>query len=573
MSFITGKIPFLFLWCVSNVLSWELSLLHVNDIHVRMEETSKYSSPCKEKDQKAGKCYGGLARISAAVKKFKSEENNVVWLNAGDFFQGTIWYSKFKWEPVAQFNNLLEFDAMTLGNHEFDNGMDGLLPFLKNTTCPIVVSNIDAKNSETQFSKIVKPSVILDIAGKKVGVVGYITPETVFTSSPPKNLEFLDEVEEVTKEVHKLTQQGIDIIIALGHSGYEKDKEIAEKVPDIDIVVGAHTHSFLFTETDKDKNPSNNEIAGPYPTIVENTKGKKVLVVQAYAFTKYLGQIKVNFSNSGEVTNWQGMPILLDNKFEKDETITKALAPWKKELVEVSKKIVGETKVLLKKSRQEETNLGNLLTDAMVYAYENETNVDGQNFNIALLNSGGIRSSIDVGNISLGQVMTVFPFESTMDTLSLTGAVIREMLEQGAKEFTSEGSNGAGGFFQVSGLRVTYDMTRDPGNRVVKVQVLCDQCKGDSYEDLNDANSYAIITTSYIANGGDGMQSLSSNKKNHEIGKLDTQVMQNYLTYHPVLERSTEGRIQIITSSSSSSSSSALFSMFLFTIMFLITMQ
>ena len=247
----------------------------MNDIHVRMEETSKYSSPCKEKDQKAGKCYGGLARISAAVKKFKSEENNVVWLNAGDFFQGTIWYSKFKWEPVAQFNNLLEFDAMTLGNHEFDNGMDGLLPFLKNTTCPIVVSNIDAKNSETQFSKIVKPSVILDIAGKKVGVVGYITPETVFTSSPPKNLEFLDEVEEVTKEVHKLTQQGIDIIIALGHSGYEKDKEIAEKVPDIDIVVGAHTHSFLFTETDKDKNPSNNEIAGPYPTIVENTKGCK----------------------------------------------------------------------------------------------------------------------------------------------------------------------------------------------------------------------------------------------------------------------------------------------------------
>merc|ERR1711970_436185 len=103
--------------------------------------------------------------------------------------------------------------------------------------------------------------------------------------------------------------------------------------------------------------------------------------------------------------------------------------------------------------------------------------------------------------------MTVFPFESTMDTLSLKGAFMIETLEQGAKEFTAEGSNDGGGFFQVSGLKVTYDMTRDPLDRVVKVQVLCNDCKDDSYEDLNDTKTYAIITTSYMASGGDDMKS------------------------------------------------------------------
>ena len=117
-------------------------------------------------------------------------------------------------------------------------------------------------------------------------------------------------------------------------------------------------------------------------------------MVQAFAFTKYLGHVKLNFSNDGLVTNWEGMPILLDNTFEKDEAITAALVPWKDELNEVTKKIVGETKVFLDKSRENETNLGNMLTDAMVFAYRKKTNVDGLRFKLALLNSGGIRSSI-----------------------------------------------------------------------------------------------------------------------------------------------------------------------------------
>ena len=270
--------------CVSSVLSWKMSLLHVNDIHARMEETSKYSRPCDETYKFARKYFGGLARISQTVRNFKAKEENVVWLNGGDFFQGTIWYSKFKWEPIAQFNNLLSFDAMTLGNHEFDNGMDGILPFMKNTSCPIVVANLNAVNMKTEFMNLYSPSTILNVGGKKVGVIGYITPETVYTSSPPKELEFLDEIEAVSKEVEKLTNQGVDIIIALGHSGYKKDKEIAETVLCIDIVVGAH--SFLFSETDNPKNPSKNEIQEPSSTAITNTEEQILLVFEAFVFTK-----------------------------------------------------------------------------------------------------------------------------------------------------------------------------------------------------------------------------------------------------------------------------------------------
>ena len=542
---------------ISGALCWEMTLLHVNDIHARMEETSKYSGPCQEKDKLDGKCFGGLARISKAVENIKKDNENVVWLNAGDFFQGTIWYSKFKWEPIVEFNNLLNFDAMTLGNHEFDGGLEGILPFVTRTTCPIVVSNFDATNMEAEFRNSFTPSTILNFGEKKVGVIGYVTPETAFTSNPPSELKFLDELEQVTEEVRKLTNQGVNIIIALGHSGYKKDKEIAQTVPGIDIVVGAHSHSFLFTETDEDKNPSNNEIRGPYPTVVTNIEGKKVLVVQAFAFTKYLGHIKLNFTDDGLITNWQGMPILLDNNFEKDEIITNALAPWKNQLDQITRKIVAETRVVLSKSREVETNLGNLLTDAMVFAYKNKTNADGFKFKRAILNSGGIRTSINIGNITIGDVLTVLPFEHTFDTLSVSGKDLKEAFEHSVSGFGADGTNDEGRFLQVSGFKLTFDVSKQIGSRVRRVQTICVECDEDIYEDLDNEKMYPVITTNYVANGGDGFTSISENKNHYEIGELDTDSLQEYLIFHSPVQPEIEERISFNSAQAFSSRSSS----------------
>merc|ERR1711892_1335620 len=139
------------------VASWELSLLHVNDIHSRMEETNKYSSKCTDKDKAKGKCYGGLARMYSAVKDIRSKEDNVIWLNAGDFYQGTVWYTQFKWNLVSELNNMLNFSAMTLGNHEFDDRLEGLIPFLEAQNCPVVVTNMNISRVP-QLSGLFRPS-------------------------------------------------------------------------------------------------------------------------------------------------------------------------------------------------------------------------------------------------------------------------------------------------------------------------------------------------------------------------------------------------------------------------------
>jgi len=241
--------------------AWKLTLLHVNDIHVRMEETNKYSASCKEKDANAGKCYGGLARLHKAVNDIRHKEENVLWLNAGDFYQGTIWYTQFKWRVVSQFNNALDFDAMTLGNHEFDDKVEGLLPFLRNQSCPVIVTNLNT-SMVPQLDDLYVRSVVKEINGHMVGLVGYITPHTKFISNSGKVI-FMDEIESLQREVTKLKAKGVKTIVAIGHSGYSRDLEIAKSVPDLDVVVGGHSHSFLYSPTESAPNPSTNTVRGP----------------------------------------------------------------------------------------------------------------------------------------------------------------------------------------------------------------------------------------------------------------------------------------------------------------------
>ena len=275
---------------VKYTLCFEMTLLHVNDIHVKIEETNKYSSTCKPRDKEAGQCYGGVARLSQAVKEIKGKEKNVLWLNGGDFYQGTVWYTQFKWRVVSLFNNMLNFDAMTLGNHEFDDKIAGLEPFLRNQSCPVVVTNMNV-SLVPALAGLTVPSIKINVGDKVVGIVGYLTPKTK-EKSHPEEVIFTDEIEALKIEVKKLHDEGTDIIVAIGHSGYDKDKEVAASVPHLDVIVGAHSHSFLFSS----ENPSVEKIEGPYPTIINNPGGHKTLVVQAFAFTKVSNVRKDNIS-------------------------------------------------------------------------------------------------------------------------------------------------------------------------------------------------------------------------------------------------------------------------------------
>ena len=196
---------------------------------------------------------------------------------------------------------------MALGNHEFDDGIDGLIPFIKNTKpLPVLSCNIDA-TTEPELQNVLGKSTILTVGNEKIGIIGYTTPDTAFLVRNVSTLKFNDEIIAIKNQVNQLKNQGVKILIALGHSGYSKDLEIARNIPELDVVVGGHTNTFLYTGP----NPSNEEALDPYPVVVNHTGNQKTLVVQAFAFGKYLGYLNVDFDDGGNVKSYSGNPILL----------------------------------------------------------------------------------------------------------------------------------------------------------------------------------------------------------------------------------------------------------------------
>lgn len=253
-----------------------------------------------------------------------------------------------------------------MGNHEFDDGVIGLVPFLNNVTFPVVTANIDlSKEPSMQHTKSLKRSVILTAKSQKIGIIGFLTPETKHLSTTD-NVIFIDEVVAIKKEAKSLTSQGCNIIIALGHSGYETDKRIAREVEEVDLVIGGHTNTFLYNGTQPDKEKPE----GLYPTTIIQASGRKVYVVQAYAYTKYLGDLSVDFNERGEITRIEGSPILVDNEIPKAEDVEREVQFMVQALGDTSLAVVATTLVLLdgrtELCRLQECNLGNLVADAMV---------------------------------------------------------------------------------------------------------------------------------------------------------------------------------------------------------------
>ena len=199
----------------------------------------------------------------------------------------------------------------SLGNHEFDDGVEGLIPFIQNASFPIVTSNLDLSKQPNLAATKLQNSTILTVNGTKIGVIGYLTPDTKIISTTEEVI-FLDEVESIRREVKELKSQGVNILIAVGHSGFEMDKKIAREVEDIDIVIGGHTNTFLYNG----KQPDIEVPEGLYPTEIVQKSGRKVYVVQAYAYTKYLGNFTVIFDSKGEVTDIVGNPILVNSSIE-----------------------------------------------------------------------------------------------------------------------------------------------------------------------------------------------------------------------------------------------------------------
>ncbi|OWF50209.1 5'-nucleotidase-like [Mizuhopecten yessoensis] len=532
--------------------SFELAVIHTNDIHAHVEEMNKYSSECKQKEKDAGLCYGGISRRVTKVNDLRKQyPSHSVLLNAGDNFQGTLWFNYYKGLVAAKFMKELGYDAMALGNHEFDNGVAGLVPFLDNVTSvfPVLSCNLDL-SAEPRLKDKIGKHTILTVNGQRIGVIGFTTEETSFISNADKTVKFKNVVSSVRAEVQELTRQGINKIIGLGHYGYGHDMKLAAEVEGLDVIVGGHSHTFLYTGTP----PLNDVPEGPYPTVITKDNGEKTLVVQAYWSGKYLGFINVTFDDRGRVTKWQGAPILLDNSIAKDPATEAEVAALLVPLAHEKSVVMGKTAVYLEGSstvcRLGECNMGNLVTDGMVdYFVGRQTdNASWTEAAIAIINSGGIRAPIEQGNITRGELLTLMPFGNTVDVIDIKGKYLRQALEHSVENYSPIDKPGA--FLQMSGLLVKYDLSKPKGHRVVSVEARCQECLIPAYSPLDDTDVYRVVAQAFIIKGGDGYSVLQDHHERwYQYNFLDIDVLSEYLKKFNPVTSGLEGRVQFTNSS------------------------
>lgn len=534
---------------------FKLTIVHNNDVHAHFDQINVHSGECSDHQALDNQCYGGEARRNAFIKDARQKYENTLVLDAGDRFTGTLWFNQYQGFAAATFVNMENYDAVCLGNHEFDRGISGLAPYLKNLTVPVIDANINVLG-EPRLQGLFNSTLVKEVGGVKIGLIGYITTDTAFISNPGKTVTFTDVVTTVRREAKKLKDAGVEVIIGLSHAGYGIDKKVAREVELVDVIVGGHSHTFLYTGYQ----PSKEEIEGPYPTIITQANGRQVLVVQAYAWGKYMGFLNVTFNDTFEVKEWSGQPVLLDNSIPQDPDTLAVIERMKKPLEQIKARIVGRTAVRLEgdpiQCRLRECNTGNLLTDSMIEYHldKRENNDTWALAAIALLSGGGIRASTEPGDISMGQVLTVQPFGNVIDMIQLRGVHLRQAFEHSVANYDRHDRPGA--FFQMSGAHVVYDLSRPSGSRVVSLELRCLNCSVPKYEPVDDGATYNILMMDFTIKGGDGFSVIRDNIVRHvQMNSLDADVFKTYLEKNNPVFADTEGRIKFVDTSLNSTSS------------------
>ncbi len=507
-----------------------LRILHINDFHSRFESITKTDSTCNAEGEQKGECFGGIARLKTAIDSArgaaKAAGENVVLLSAGDEFQGSLFFTQYKSKIVSDFMNDMGFDVVATGNHEFDDGPAEFATFIDAAKFPIIGGNFDT-SKDPDLKGRPEGTYVLDMGGQKVGIIGALTEETPEISSVGA-VTFSSAAEYIKAQAEKFAAEGINKVIVLSHLGYTIDEKIAAEVPGIDVIVGGHSHTYLSSTDEK--------AAGPYPTLVKSPDGTEVPIVQAGSYGKYLGDLVVTWDDSGKVTKAEGAPIALDASVKPDQGFLDRLSEAGKPLEALKAKVIGSASAEIDGSRDtcraKECAMGDLVADAML------DRVKGEGVTIAIQNGGGLRASIDAGDITMGEVLTVLPFSNTLATFQLKGSDIVAALENGLSDI----ENGAGRFPQVAGLKYSFDKSKPSGSRVVgTVEVMED----GAWAPIDPAKVYGVVTNNFMRGGGDGYKVFADNGLNaYDYGPPLENVLADYVaklggTYTPA----TDGRI------------------------------
>jgi 2',3'-cyclic-nucleotide 2'-phosphodiesterase (5'-nucleotidase family) len=473
-----------------------LTILHTNDTHASLNDIGRRATIVKQIRDQTGK-------------------DNVLLVDSGDVFTGSLYFTVAQGQADLWFMKYMGYDAMGLGNHEFDKGPEVLADFVDQSGFPVLCANFDFSKEKSLAGKI-SPWTIIQKGSEKYGIFALTIEQTNEISSPGKNIVINDAFQSAQAAIAALQKQGINKIIALSSLGWERDLHLALQVKDIDVIAGGHS----------------NTVPEAYPAVVENS-GAPTLIVQAGSQGKYLGDLILSFDEEGIIKSWdKSRLITIDDTIESDPACIEKLLEYQKPILEMMNNIIGKTLASLDGEKNHiralETNLGNLVADAML------EKASPLGASIAIVNSGAIRSSVPAGDLSLGQVLEILPYGNYLVSIELSGQQIIGALENGVSQVDQL----AGRFPQVAGLRFAWDPQSPVGDRIVSVDIKT----GDSYQPLEPAVKYKIATNDFLAGGGDGYTMFVAGKAVYSRF-VDFEVLQDYIKTRSPIKAIVEGRI------------------------------
>ncbi|WP_033541674.1 5'-nucleotidase C-terminal domain-containing protein [Planococcus sp. CAU13] len=506
---------------------FNLTIMHTNDTHANLDNVAK--------------------RVTL-VNQIRTANPNNLLLDAGDVFSGTLYFNAFQGQADLEFMNLMKYDAMVFGNHEFDlggseEGHAALAEFVGGADFPFVAANVDF-SKDALFTGLenntytaeysngeIYNGIIKEIDGEEVGIFGLTTAETA-TLATPGDVSFTNYIEAAKEAVAAFEAAGVNKIVALTHIGFDdsaevdNDKLLAEAVAGIDVIVGGHTHS---------------KLEEPF---VYTGRTAPTVIVQTGQYGEFLGQLDVTFDANGVITTHDGQLHEIAAA-EANAAAAELLVPYAAEIKELKEQSTGAEALVplngtrgLGGVRTSETNLGNLITDGMLATAQK---IDPYTV-MAVQNGGGIRSSIDAGDITVGEVLTVMPFGNALAIMNITGAELVAALEHAVRNYPEEN----GGFLHVAGMSYNFDPAAPAGSRVTEVFVVTP----NATVPLDLRASYKVATNTFTAKGGDGFESFGKAYEDGRVtepGNIDYEMFIEHITSLDEVNPQTENRINPIS--------------------------
>lgn len=543
-----------------------LKIAHINDTHSHFdEEILQIGLPDESGNLTPTYAYvGGYPRLKTYTDQLRDEAESAgqdfLLLHGGDAFSGSLYFSIYKGQLNADFMNYFGFDAMAIGNHEFDLGNQALADFADQVSFPLLSANIKTKRTDPLHGKYLAVSVqMLGDNPQPVAIVGLTTAFTALISSPSDETVFKDAIETAQKAVDKLTLAGINKVIFLTHQGLNDDKLLARSVSGIDVIIGGHTPELLGNHLNIGL-PSQ----GPSPILEQDPEGNPVCIMKSVDFSRAIGNTDVEFSGDGRIesceaettfllgnifargtpptplfgTAWQVIADYIDAApnlvmVEKDTVAQSMVDAANLEVAEFSSSIVGAVSEPLYHVQfpggthpsggvqAEGSAVAPHVAASMSFKMEQTT---GQP-HIGIMNAGGVRSDL-IGDITVGDAYTTLPFSSTLVSLSISGQSLIDLIQTNTLNAYLISGNA---FTYVSNLSYSIDLS-DPANPIVSNVMVKDS--SGVFSPIDTASKYNVATTSYLAGGGDGYV-FNGATAITDTGHVDAETLVEYIQSQP----------------------------------------